>query len=82
MGQDDDLPRRLAARLQRLGLGPIAGVALDALAPLTVVAAQLALVAEPLFRGWGPELGEWARLLQDPDRLSDLANYLRREEAA
>ncbi len=82
MDQDDAIARRLAARLERLGLGPIAGFVLDALGPLTVVAAQLALVAEPLLRGWGPELGEWGRLLEDPDRVADLARHLRREEAA
>lgn len=79
---DDEFPRRLAERLERLGLGEAAGVLLDAVGPLTVVAAQLALIAEPLFRGSGTELGEWARLLQDPDQVSDLVRRLRREEAA
>lgn len=82
MDQDGEIPRRLAARLEQRGLGPMAGFVLDALGPLTVVAAQLAIIAEPLFRGWGPDLGEWGRLLQDPDRVSTLARYLRREEAA
>ncbi len=80
MAQDDQVSRRLAARLESLGLGEVAGVLLDAVGPLTAVAAQLALVAEPLVRGWGTELGDWVRLLQNPDQVSDLARRLRREE--
>lgn len=80
MSEEELFIRRLAARLERLGLGEAASAVLEAAGPLTIVAAQLALVVEPLFRGWGTALDDWARLLQDPDQVSALIRFLRREE--
>lgn len=81
MAQSEEFSRRIAARLHDMGLGAIAAAVLDAAGPLTLVAAQLAWVAEPLFAGSRAPLGNLARLFEDPDQVSDLVRQLRREEA-
>ncbi|MEW6566872.1 MAG: hypothetical protein AB1449_01660 [Chloroflexota bacterium] len=80
MNQEDGFSRRLAARLEHMGLRETAAALLDAAGPLTLVAAQLAFLAEPLFRGSSAAVRDLARLLEDPDQVSDLVRRLRREE--
>jgi hypothetical protein len=76
----DDFARNLAGRLRRAGLGPTAAVVLDAAGPLAWVAAQMGHVAGPLFGASDSLVEEMARLLEDPDQVSDLVGLLREAE--
>jgi hypothetical protein len=69
---------RVSERLRRAGLGPLAATLLEAVGPLSLVAAQLGYLVEPLVGR--PEVGELSRLLEHDDQLSDLVRSLRGEE--
>jgi hypothetical protein len=77
---DDSGPfsNRVSERLRRAGLGPLAATLLEAVGPLSLVAAQLGYLVEPLVGR--PEVGELSRLLEHDDQLSDLVRSLRGEE--
>jgi hypothetical protein len=76
----DDFAHNLARRLQQAGLGQAAAVLLDAAGPLTWVAAQMGYLAEPLFGMSGSQVADMARLLEDPDQVSNLVGLLREAE--
>jgi len=50
---------------------------LEAAGPLSLVAAQLGFLVEPLVGR--PEVGELSKLLEDPDGVADLVRRLRAE---
>ena len=68
---------RVSARLRRAGWGPLAATLLEAAGPLSLVAAQLGFLVEPLVGR--PEVGELSKLLEDPDGVADLVRRLRAE---
>lgn len=76
----DDFAHNLARRLQQAGLGQAAAVLLDAAGPLTWVAAQMGYLAGPLFGTSGSQVADMARLLEDPDQVSNLVGLLREAE--
>jgi hypothetical protein len=65
----------LARKLRATGMGGILAVLLEAAGPLTMIGAQAAYLADPLFDGLG--LGELGRVLEDPQRVSELVGELR-----
>jgi hypothetical protein len=76
---DQDLNERVAARLSRAGIGSAAAFLLEAAGPLTVLAAQVGYVVEPLFGSSGGTLSSLARMLEDPGEVRDLIVRLREE---
>jgi hypothetical protein len=69
---------RVLSRLRRAGWAPLAAAFLEAAGPLTLVAAQLGYLVEPLLGL--REVGEISRFLEDDDDVSDLIRRLRAEE--
>jgi hypothetical protein len=65
----------LGRKLRATGMGGILAVLLEAAGPLTVLGAQAAYIADPLFDGLG--LGELGRILEDPGQVSELVDELR-----
>ncbi len=79
MNREHEFSQRLATRLQRAGLGELAAAVLEAGAPLAPFAAQLTYVVEPFLGSSGPSAASLARLLEDPQGLSDLVGRLRED---
>lgn len=65
----------LARKLRATGMGGILAVLLEAAGPLSVIGAQAAYLAEPLFGAL--DLGELGRVLEDPQQVNDLVEELR-----
>ncbi len=65
----------LARKLRATGMGGILAVLLEAAGPLTVIGAQAAYFADPLFGAL--DLDELGRVLEDPQQVSDLVEELR-----
>lgn len=80
MDTGDEFSQEVAARLQRAGLGQVAAVLLDAAGPMIWIAAQLGYVAQPFFGASSSRVADLARLLEDPDQLSNLVGLLREDE--
>jgi hypothetical protein len=70
--------RRVSERVQRAGLGPLVAAFLEAMRPMSLLGAQLGYLVEPLVGR--PEVGEFSRLLEDPESVDDLVRRLRGEE--
>ncbi len=70
-----------AARLQRWGLDEIAPVFIEALRPFGPIGSQLLTLASPLLTMFvgNPQLDHWIEVLDDPDRLEQIAQALDRE---
>lgn len=68
---------RFAHQLKRAGMGKLAAFLLDAAGPLTLFGAQALFMVEPLFGDFNSPIGDFARLLEDPEQLSELVKYLR-----
>jgi hypothetical protein len=79
MDGDHGYSHQLAKRLQRAGLGSLAAAVLEAGAPLAPFAAQLSYLVEPFLGESGDEAARLARLLEDPQRLSELVWRLRED---
>jgi hypothetical protein len=79
MVEDRDLNERVAARLSRAGIGSAAAFLLEAAGPLTVLAAQVGYLVEPLLGTSGGTLNILARMLEDPGKVRDLVVRLREE---
>jgi len=77
--EDRDLNERVAARLSRAGVGSAAAFLLEAAGPLTVLAAQVGYLVEPLLGDSGGTLNSWVRILEDPRKVRDLVVSLREE---
>ena len=81
--QDDQvgIPHLWVARLQRWGLDEIAPVFIEALRPFGPIGSQLLTVASPLLTTFVDDrrLDHWIDVLDDPDRLEQLARSLDRE---
>jgi hypothetical protein len=71
--------KRLARRLDQAGLGSLAVFFLQAIAPLASIGAQLAYIMEPFAGGVDSIVGDMARVLEEPDRLMETIDLLRRE---
>jgi hypothetical protein len=65
----------LVRKLRATGMGGLLAVLLEAAGPLTILGAQAAYLADPLLDGLG--LGELGRVLEDPQRVSELVDELR-----
>lgn len=65
----------LARKLRATGMGGILAVLLEAAGPLTVIGAQAAYFAEPLFGA--AELRALGRVLEDPQQVRQLIDELR-----
>ncbi len=70
-----------AARLQRWGLDELAPVFIEALRPFGPIGSQLLTIAAPLLTTFVDDgrLNRWIDVLDDPDRLEQLAQSLDRE---
>lgn len=79
MVEDPDFNERVATRLSRAGMGSAAAFLLEAAGPLTVLAAQVGYLVEPLFGASGGGLNGWMRILEDPGKVRDLVVRLREE---
>jgi hypothetical protein len=77
MLSDKQLPGRMIGWLQNAGLAELTAVLLEAAGPLTNLGAQAILMVEPLVSHRGSAVGEFARTLEDPDRVADLVQRLR-----
>jgi hypothetical protein len=69
------MPQDLARKLRATGMGGILAILLEAAGPLTVIGAQAAYLADPLFGGL--DLHELGRVLEDPQQVSELVDELR-----
>lgn len=65
----------LARKLRATGMGGMLAVLLEAAGPLSVIGAQVAYLAEPLFGG--AELRALGRILEDPEQVRQLIDGLR-----
>ena len=65
----------LARKLRATGMGGMLAVLLEAAGPLSVIGAQVAYLAEPLFGG--VELRALGRVLEDPEKTRRLIDGLR-----
>lgn len=74
--------QRLSLWLRRMGLGAFAAALLEAGRPLAPLGAQLSYMVDPLLSGSGLSFLEMGRLLEDPERLEDLARRLHDEEVS
>lgn len=74
----DEFIRQIASRLRRRGWGEPALIALQAGQPLTVVAAQLMFLAQPVLALVWPyaEIGRLAELLEDRNAVENLMEFL------
>jgi hypothetical protein len=70
-----NMTQDLARKLRATGMGGILAVLLEAAGPLTVIGAQAAYLADPLFGGL--DLVELGRVLEDPQQVSELVDELR-----
>lgn len=68
---------RFAHQLNRVGMGKLAAFLLDAAGPLTLFGAQALFMVEPLCGGFSNSIGDFARLLEDPEQISGLVECLR-----
>ena len=68
---------RFAHQLNRVGMGKLAAFLLDAAGPLAIFGAQALFMVEPLFAGFNNPIGDFARLLEDPEQMSELVECLR-----
>jgi hypothetical protein len=68
---------RFAHQLKRVGMGKLAALLLDAAGPLTLFGAQALFMMDPLFGAFNSSVGDLARLLEDPEQISELVEYLR-----
>jgi hypothetical protein len=68
---------RFAHQLNRVGMGKLAAFLLDAAGPLTLFGAQALFMMEPLFGGFNNPIGDLARVLEDPEQVSELVECLR-----
>jgi hypothetical protein len=70
-----NMTQDLARKLRATGMGGILAVLLEAAGPLTVIGAQAAYLADPLFGAL--DLDALGRVLEDPQQVSDLVENLR-----
>lgn len=69
------MTKDLARKLRATGMGGMLAVLLEAAGPLTVIGAQAAYFAEPLFGG--SDMRALAQLLEDPQKVRALIEELR-----
>lgn len=75
-----DAARRIAAEIQRRGLGAPARLLVDAHRPLGPLVADLGVALEPLARAFGgSRIGPVSRWLEEPDALDRLVAALDEE---
>lgn len=80
MNASDAFSDQIVKRLRRAGLNGVAALFLEAFGPLALLGSQAAYLIEPLFGSWGDQVGELARLLEDPSALPALVEQLKRGE--
>jgi hypothetical protein len=73
---------RLSTWLHRAGLHGFVADLLEAMGPLTYLGAQAAYLLEPMASGAENPIGNFARFLEDPDRVSGFIANLREEGEA
>lgn len=82
MDVKDSQSGRLLAWLQRTGLHDFVADLLEAVGPLTYLGAQAAYLLEPMANGAENPIGNFARFLEDPERVSGFIASLREEGEA
>ena len=80
MGSKGAFSRRMAHKLQHLGLDGFAVLLLEGFRPLTILAEQLSYMASPFFSSMGLPMNDIGQALGDPEQVEDFLNRLKEPE--